>query len=68
MVVDHFIDMQDDAGRLWLRGWRCMTCGEIVDPVIYRHRLIQNSLRVRRAEVAAEKRAREAQEEIRLSA
>lgn len=45
MVVDHFIDMQDDAGKLWLRAWRCVMCGEVVDPLIQRHRIIQTNSR-----------------------
>lgn len=43
MVVDHFIDMQDGGGSLWLRAWRCMNCGDIVDPAIIRHRLARSS-------------------------
>ncbi len=68
MVVDHFIDMEDDSGHLWMRGWRCVTCGEVVDPKIYRHRLIQSSLRHRVAKVAAEKKAGKSREMVRLSA
>jgi uncharacterized Fe-S cluster-containing MiaB family protein len=38
MVVDHFIDMADDTGHLWLRAWRCILCGNVVDPAMERHR------------------------------
>ena len=34
MVLDRFLDVYGDAGHLWCRGWRCLSCGEIVDPVI----------------------------------
>ncbi len=44
MVVDHFIDMQDDSGHLWLRGWRCVNCGDVVEPGILLHRGAQRSL------------------------
>ncbi len=44
MVVDHFIDMQDDSGHLWLRGWRCVNCGDVVEPGILKHRLGWRSL------------------------
>lgn len=68
MVVDHFIDMQDDSGQLWLQGWRCMICGEVVDPTIARHRLVQSSLKDRLAQAVAEKKAKKSREEVRLSA
>lgn len=32
MVVDHFTDMQLSSGALWLRAWRCVNCGEVVEP------------------------------------
>lgn len=38
MVQDHFIDMHDDTGVMNFQGWRCLNCGEIVDPVIGQHR------------------------------
>jgi hypothetical protein len=30
MVVDYYIDMEDDQGTHWLRAWRCMACGEVI--------------------------------------
>jgi hypothetical protein len=45
-VVDHFIDMQD-GGHLWLRAWRCVNCGDVVEPGIIRNRLTGNSLLAR---------------------
>ena len=44
MVVDHFIDMEDGGEHLWLRAWRCVNCGEVVEPGIIRHRRGQRSL------------------------
>jgi len=38
MVVDHFIDLQDDRGHSWLSAWRCINCGNVVEPEILRHR------------------------------
>ena len=32
MLVDHFLDLEDDGGHLWLRAWRCMNCGEVLEP------------------------------------
>ena len=38
MVQDIFEDMSDDTGSLSFPGWRCITCGEVLDPVIARNR------------------------------
>ena len=38
MVVDHLIDMEESGG-LWMRAWRCVSCGEVIDPKIVRHRI-----------------------------
>ncbi|MBI4402498.1 MAG: hypothetical protein HY581_12805 [Nitrospirae bacterium] len=43
MVVDSFMDLADDTGHLWLRAWRCVNCGEVVEPGITRHRVAQRS-------------------------
>lgn len=43
MVVDHFTDMQFSSGPLWLRAWRCVHCGEVMEPGIAGHRLAQRS-------------------------
>lgn len=42
-VVDHFIDMQDDRGHLWLCAWRCVNCGDVVEPGILRNRRAKRS-------------------------
>jgi hypothetical protein len=41
MVADHCIDMEEGGRYLWLSAWRCMNCGDIVDPEIIRHRQLQ---------------------------
>lgn len=43
MVVDYYIDMEDDQGTHWLRAWRCMACGEVIDPGIIQRRLARES-------------------------
>jgi len=45
--VDHFIDMADDGGHLWLCAWRCVNCGDVVEPGILRNRLAQKSFLAR---------------------
>jgi len=39
MILDQFMDLRDDMGRLNWEGWRCVNCGEIVDPVVLCHRV-----------------------------
>jgi hypothetical protein len=43
MGPDDLIDMQESSIPMWMRGWRCVSCGNIVDPLIQRHRMIQAS-------------------------
>lgn len=38
MAYEFFQDMWDDTGRLCFYGWRCIICGEILDPVIMSNR------------------------------
>jgi hypothetical protein len=38
MAYEVFQDMQDDTGNLFFHGWRCILCGEILDPVIVSNR------------------------------
>ena len=65
MVVDHFIDMEDTGG-LWMRGWRCVTCGEVVDPKIMRHRREQSRISLLAKAVTGRKK--HPREVVRLSA
>lgn len=38
MVVEHYIDLQDDTGQIGLTALRCMSCGEVIDRVILENR------------------------------
>ncbi|MDH4229083.1 MAG: hypothetical protein OEW11_04945 [Nitrospirota bacterium] len=38
MISDSFTDLLDDSGVLGITAWRCLTCGEVVDPVILANR------------------------------
>jgi ribosomal protein S27AE len=38
MIPDVFQDIRDDTGSIAFKGWRCPTCGEIIDPVILANR------------------------------
>ncbi|ALA60058.1 hypothetical protein [Nitrospira moscoviensis] len=43
MVADDLIDLQESYLPMWMRGWRCIACGNIVDPLIQRHRTGQRA-------------------------
>jgi len=41
MVPDDLIDMRESYHPMWMRGWRCVACGDVVDSLILHHRMIQ---------------------------
>jgi hypothetical protein len=47
MVADNLIDIQESAIPMWMKGWRCVSCGNIVDALIQQHRMIQKAAAVR---------------------
>lgn len=38
MVRDFFLDVMNVSGEMTFNGWRCLNCGDIIDPVIAHHR------------------------------
>jgi len=40
MVQERFEDLRGDPQHISFRGWRCVCCGNVVDPVIIRHRTV----------------------------
>jgi hypothetical protein len=38
MAKDHFLDLMESAESMWLAGWRCLNCGNVLDPVLERNR------------------------------
>jgi hypothetical protein len=38
MVHDTFEDLRDETGMFCFKGWRCLLCGEILDPMILKNR------------------------------
>jgi len=38
MALERFCDLYDETGQLCFMGWRCISCGEVIDPVIVRNR------------------------------
>ena len=41
MAKDHFLDLMESAESMWLAGWRCLNCGNVLDPVMEWNRLGQ---------------------------
>lgn len=39
MVGDDLLDIRESYLPMWMRGLRCVSCGNIVDPVIDRNRM-----------------------------
>ena len=38
MAKDHFLDLMESAEDMWVAGWRCLNCGNVLDPVMERNR------------------------------
>ncbi len=55
MVGDSLIDIQESSIPMWMKGWRCVACGNIVDPLIQQHRMIQRAGAVHLLEVESAK-------------
>lgn len=47
MVWDRFFDFNEEGHHMAFSGWRCVSCGEIIDPVILANRLQPPPLRKR---------------------
>jgi hypothetical protein len=43
MVTDNLIDIKESSIPMWMKGWRCVSCGNIVDPLIQKHRMSQQA-------------------------
>ena len=43
MVTDDLIDLQESYHPMRLSAHRCLSCGNVVDTLIQRHRMVQNS-------------------------
>jgi hypothetical protein len=46
MSLERFCDLYDETGELCFMGWRCISCGEVVDPVIVRNRQHHRSVEI----------------------
>jgi hypothetical protein len=41
MVADNLIDIRESFLPMWMRGLRCIACGDVVDPLIVHNRMRQ---------------------------
>ena len=39
MITEYYMDLQDDTGQIGITGFRCTSCGEVIDSVILQNRL-----------------------------
>jgi hypothetical protein len=53
MIEETFEDLRDDTGTLCFYGFRCVICGEILDPVIIANRERRPHLQARNRKLMA---------------
>ena len=51
MVEETFVDRETSPSVSSFTGWRCLICGEILDPIILEHRRAQRDPMIGRARV-----------------
>ena len=39
MMMEYYLDLEDDTGQIGIMGLRCTSCGDAIDSVILRNRL-----------------------------
>ena len=64
MAKDHFIDLMESAESMWVAGWRCLNCGNVLDPVMERNRRGQGMAAVVSTALVPSHNRIEAQEEV----
>jgi len=52
MVEETFVDRETSPSVSSFTGWRCLICGEILDPLILEHRRAQREPMIGRARVS----------------
>lgn len=38
MAEDHFLDLMETEGEMWMKAWRCLNCGNVLDHVMEQNR------------------------------
>jgi len=54
MTMDRYINAESPE-LSWMELWRCLTCGNVVDPQIRINRLLQRALRERGARIPSQR-------------
>lgn len=54
MVEDHLLDIEEAFGCLWIRGWRCVCCGDVIDRLILQRRMARRMWNQQLAEALSE--------------
>lgn len=49
MVQASLSDLRNVGGEFWMRGWRCIQCGEILDATILANRQVRHKPEVNRS-------------------
>lgn len=39
MIMEYYLDLEDDTGQIGITGLRCTSCGDVIDSVILQNRL-----------------------------
>ena len=39
MITEYYLDLEDDTDEIGITGFRCTSCGNVIDPVILQNRL-----------------------------
>jgi hypothetical protein len=63
MAQDHFLDLLESGEEWWVKAWRCINCGYVLDPVVEDNRRRQGATAsAPRASVAVEQVAEDHRE------
>ena len=54
MTMDRYINAESPE-LSWMELWRCLTCGNVIDPQIRINRLLQQALRERGARIPSQR-------------
>jgi hypothetical protein len=39
MEEDHFLDVLESEGEMWITAWRCLNCGNVLDHIVEQNRM-----------------------------
>jgi uncharacterized Zn finger protein len=50
MVAEDMLDMRESYLPMWMRALRCIACGNIVDPLINKNKMVQQTVGVAKSQ------------------